>query len=183
MTLRNAKWERFAINVFKNPQWSLAKSYEAAGYKSRNHSSEMAASRLMKNDEIRMRIEELSRPVARRAGLSLEYLIPKIEAAIADAKRDGAHGSVMSGHTLLLKIAELAEERNAGEAAQYGGATDAEGILDTIRDLIGDAPAAVVAAAITSDVYAKDVDKALQLIDEIKVGLIERVSAKAVLVS
>lgn len=138
---------------------------------------------MSKNVEVKARVDEIVRPAVKRAGLSLENLIPKIEAAIADAKRDGAHGSVMSGHTLLLKIAELAEERNASEAAQYGGATTSEEVLDMIRDLIGDAPAAVVAAAITSDVYAKDVDKALELIDQIHADLLARVSGKAILVS
>jgi hypothetical protein len=183
--LRNAKWERFCLNVFQSTKtrWSLARCYEEAGYQAVGHSSEMAASRLMKNDEIRMRIAELSRPVAKKAGLSLEALTLRIGEAIDAAKADGAHGAIAQNHGLLLKIADMVRERDEAEQMQFAGATDAEGILDAIRDLVGDVVAAEVQAAITSSVYATDIGRALEIIDGIRADLLARVSATAVLVS
>ncbi|CCE04779.1 hypothetical protein BRAS3843_1130010 [Bradyrhizobium sp. STM 3843] len=137
--LQNQRWERFAINVFQSTKtrWSLAKCYREAGYRAVGHSSEMAASRLMKKDEVRMRIAELSKPVAKKAGLSLEALITRIEAAIAAAQADGAHGAVASNHSLILRIIELVEAGNADQVVFWGGAMTADEILQHIVDELG----------------------------------------------
>jgi hypothetical protein len=50
--------------------WSQALIYQKAGYRAVGHSAEMAASRLMKKDEIRQRIAELMAPAERKARFS-----------------------------------------------------------------------------------------------------------------
>jgi len=181
--LQNPKWERFAINVFQSPKtgWSIGKCYSESGYRARNHSAEQLGSQLLRNIEVRTRIEELSRPVAKKAAVSLEALISRIEAAIAAAQADGAHGAVAQNHALILKIIDMVEERSAEH--QFAGAMDFSEIMALIRDLVGDVVAAVVEAAIVGDVYSTDIDKALELIDGIRAALLARVSTKAMLVS
>jgi len=83
---------------------------------------------------------------------------------------------------LILKIIDIVEERNAAEH-RFAGAMDTTEIMTLIRELVGDEVGAVVEAAIVADVYRKDVDQALRLIDGIRADLLARVSAKAVLVS
>ncbi|WP_316216760.1 hypothetical protein [Bradyrhizobium sp. SZCCHNR3003] len=149
-TLQNPKWERFAINVFQSTKtrWSLARCYEEAGYKAVGHSSEMAASRLMKNDEVRMRITELSKPVVKKAGMSLEALVSRIEAAIVAAKADGAHGAVAQNHALILKIIDMVEERGRAEEMQFGGASTSAEIMQQIIDELGPTEAVEIAEQI-----------------------------------
>jgi hypothetical protein len=138
---------------------------------------------LSKNVEVKARIDEIVRPLAKRAGYTLDNLVSRIEAATAAAQADGAHGAVAQNHSLILKIIELVEERNAAEQYQFGGAQTAEEILSLIRDSFGDVVAAVIGAAVVGDVYANDLDKALEIIDQIRADLIARVAAKAKLVS
>jgi hypothetical protein len=182
--LRNVRWEAFANHVARSPKtrWSLSQCYRQSGFKAVGHSSEMAASRLMKKDEVATRVRELQAPTARKTGYTLEALIARIEAAIAVAQADGAHSAVASNHALILKIIDMVEERNAAEQ-QFAGAMDTSEIMELIRDLVGDVVAAVVEAAIASNVYSTDIDKALEIIDGIRADLMVRTSAKAVLVS
>jgi hypothetical protein len=180
------KQEAFAQALAKSVRngMSVADCYLSSGYRCHDrHSAETAGSRLSKNVEIQARVNEIVRPAVKRAGLSLEQLVVETEAVLRGAKEDRAFGACVSALGLLARIHEMVREQGMADAVQYGGAKWSEEILQLVRDLIGDGPAAVVAAAITSDVYSKDIDKALELIDGIRADLLARRSAKAIVVS
>jgi hypothetical protein len=68
-------------------------------------------------------------PPQNRDQLSLEALVVRIERAIANAERDGAHGAIASNHALILKIIEMVNEQNAAEH-QFAGAMTADQIME-----------------------------------------------------
>jgi hypothetical protein len=160
----------------------MSAAYRAAGYKGTGQGMWAAASRLLSYDEVRMRVAELSAPAAKKASLSLESLLTEVERVLRDAEADKLHHVRLQALGLILRIHELVRDQGVAER-QFAGAMDTSEIMALIRDLVGDVVGAVVEAAIVSDVYSKDIDKALEIIDGIRADLIDRVSAKAKLVS
>ena len=161
--LRNTKWERFAVNVFQIPRshWSVARCYTEAGYKAVGHSAEQLGSQLLRNLEVRARIEELSRPVAKKAGLSLEALTLRIGEAIDAAKADNAHGAIAQNHGLLLKIADMVRERDEAEQMQFAGASTANEILQHLIDELGPHDAIEICTVIIEAARARLADQAV----------------------
>jgi hypothetical protein len=105
--------EAFVRNVFQSPKtgWSQAACYEAAGYKTTGHSSETNASRMLKDAEVKMRLNEMAQPAVRRAQVSIEALLNELDRTIADARADRAHGAVVAAIALITKIAAMLHER------------------------------------------------------------------------
>jgi hypothetical protein len=75
-------------------------------------------------------------PPQNRDQLSLEALVVRIERAIANAERDGAHGAIASNHALILKIIEMVNEQNAAEH-QFAGAMTADQIMELMIGELG----------------------------------------------
>jgi hypothetical protein len=151
--------EAFVQYVIRSPKtrWSQAQCYEAAGYRTTGHGSETAASRLLKNVEVKMRVQQLSRPAARRTELSLENLIGRIGSAIEAAERDGAHGAIASNNALLLRIVDMVRNEGMGE---FAGAKDANEIMDILLDEMSMAEALALADQIREAALARASDLA-----------------------
>jgi hypothetical protein len=92
--LRNQKHENFSQLTLQGAKygWTQAEIYKRAGYHATGHSAEMAASRLMKKDEIQRRIAELGEPAVKKTRATVDTL-----AAQFDAVFDGAMGSAQFG--------------------------------------------------------------------------------------
>jgi hypothetical protein len=183
--LANVKQERFAVYVSQRPRtgWSLARCYTEAGYKANAHSAETCASRMLKKVELELRVRELMEPVVQKSRLTIDFLLTELERTLRDAREDRAHGACVQALALVAKVHEMIAEREAVDHHQFGGAMDSEEILGAIRNEYGDAVAAIIGAAVAGDVYANDLDKALEIIDRLRADLIARVAARAKLVS
>ena len=92
--LHNLKHENFCQLTLQGAKygWTQADIYKRAGYRATGHSAEMAASRLMKKDEIQRRIAELGEPAVKKTRATVDTL-----AAQFDAVFDGAMGSAQFG--------------------------------------------------------------------------------------
>lgn len=83
-------------------------------------------------------LEQLGKPVAKRAQVSIEALVERIGRAITAAERDGAHGAVASNHALLLKIVEMVRnDDRAGSLAEFSGLQDEAQVVGAIIDELG----------------------------------------------
>ena len=74
--LQNMRRERFAQNIAKGLPNGPA--YAAAGYKAKSHSADVAASRLLKNDDIRARIAELTAPALAQTEATVERVLQEL---------------------------------------------------------------------------------------------------------
>lgn len=126
----NTRQEAFVRGVVRGK--SQRRAYVDAGYAARGDSADACASRMLSSARVKRRVKQIAQPVVRKAQLDLEALIIRIEAAIADARRADAHGPVMAGHSLLLRIAELVAEQDTVNEPQFGGAQTAAEIRDML---------------------------------------------------
>jgi hypothetical protein len=90
---------------------SIAECYESAGYKTTGHGSEVNASRLLKDAEIRSRLDELSRPIVKKMAFTLETLSAEVAATIKDARAKGQNSVVVRALELGAKLHGLLTER------------------------------------------------------------------------
>jgi hypothetical protein len=92
--LHNLKHENFCQLTVRGVAQGLSQAqiYQMDGYKAEGHAAAMAASRLMKKDEIRVRLAELTAPAERKTRTTVDSL-----AAQFDAVFDGAMGSAQFG--------------------------------------------------------------------------------------
>ena len=74
--LKNMRHERFAQNTAKG--MNAGPAYAAAGYKAKSHSADVAASRLLKNDDVRTRIAELTAPALAETGVTVERVLQEL---------------------------------------------------------------------------------------------------------
>jgi phage terminase small subunit len=74
MNTLSAKQQRFVEEYLKDPQ-NLTAAYKRAGYKACGHSAEVAASRLLKNVEIKAAIVEAQKEIRKETLVSVAYVI------------------------------------------------------------------------------------------------------------
>jgi hypothetical protein len=161
--------ERFCQEIVKGLKNGVnyTEAYKRSGYRGTDHVAEVGGSRLMSQDEVRMRIAEISRPAVRQSQLSLENLISRIERAIQEAAADRAHGAVAANHNLILKIIEMVQANDAGYAIG-GGNKSASEIMDILLDDLGVDGALEMADRIREAALARASDCA-QLVPSVKV--------------
>jgi hypothetical protein len=144
--------------------WSQATIYQKAGYRATGHSAEMAASRLMKKDEIRNRINELTAPAARRAGVTTESLLNELETTINDARSDGQHSVVVNALTLSAKLVGLLRDRvEVGTPGSFDACTTEADVVAAFLD-------------------GQTVDEALGTLDEMKALIVDYVANHATMI-
>jgi hypothetical protein len=138
--LRPPRRELFVQNLIKSAKngMNYTEAYIAAGYKGRGHTAEVGASRLMSRDEVKMRIDELTRPVVRKTRVSIESLLNELEITIQDARADGQHGTVVAALTLSAKLVGLLRDRiEVGRADEFAGLSTEEVVDKMIEDIGG----------------------------------------------
>ncbi len=104
--LKNARWERFAQNIAKG--MAIGKAYTAAGYKAKGHTATVNGARLLRNADIKARIEFLQ-------GADADQIIE-----VRDAARE---------HTREA-IETLVSVMNSTEAPAAARVAASQGILD-----------------------------------------------------
>jgi hypothetical protein len=130
--------EAFVRHVFLSPKtgWSQARCYEASGYKTSGHASEANASRLLQFAEVKMRLQEMGKPVTKRAQITLEALLAELDRTIADARQDRQHSAVVAALGLITRIAQMLHERADAEP-EFAGALTSDDIADRIVEEMG----------------------------------------------
>ena len=74
--LSNLRHERFSQNLAKG--LNAGPAYSAAGFKAVRHSADVAASRLLKNVDIRARVAELMAPALERTEVTVERVLKEM---------------------------------------------------------------------------------------------------------
>jgi hypothetical protein len=134
--LRNQRHELFVQHLVRNAKngMNVTQAYIAAGYAGRGHAAEVGGSRLMRNAEVRKRIDALTAPAARRAKVTAESLLDELQTTISDAREAKQHNVVVGSLTLAAKLAGLLRERiEVSHAGPYG---DCESLDDCIDRLL-----------------------------------------------
>jgi hypothetical protein len=145
--------EAFCRNILKSVKdgTSIAQCYERAGYKTSGHASEANASRLLKDAEIKQRIDELARPAVQKTRISVESLLSELETTIADARAAKQNTVVVQALTLSAKLVGPLKEKVEIEH-NYGG--DREQILSRLEQRHGREAMDVLRAALDKADYA-----------------------------
>ncbi len=133
--LKNSRRELFAQNVIKGARngWSQAEVYLRSGYKARGHAAEVAASRLLKFDEVRMRVDELMRPAIRKSRITIESLLAELETTIADARKAKQHSVVVRSLELAARLAGLLREKiEVGSPDEFAACATKEQVVDKL---------------------------------------------------
>jgi hypothetical protein len=108
--LRNARWERFAQLIAEGlgNGSTQAKAYESAGYSTKGHSSEAAASRLLRNVEpVIRRVQELQGQTAKRKQVTRDSIIDELETARELARENKQASAMVAASTTKAKVCGL----------------------------------------------------------------------------
>lgn len=138
--LKSPRREAFAQNVAKSPKTgkTLGPCYIEAGYKARGHSAESLGSQLLKNAEVKQRIDEIMRPALKKARVSVESILAELETTIQDARAAKQHSVVVNALTLSAKLVGLLRDRiEVGGPGDFGELTTEKVIDDMITQLGG----------------------------------------------
>jgi hypothetical protein len=130
-TLKLPRREQFAQNVAKSPKTgsSLAECYVKAGYAARNHSAEQLGSQLLKNIEVRNRVDEILRPAVAKTRVTVESLIAELETTIGDARAAKQHTVVVNALGLSAKLVGLLRDKiEVGAPGAFDQATTVEDV-------------------------------------------------------
>ena len=125
--LRNQRRERFAQEIAKAK--TATEAMATAGYSDPRNST-----RLMKNDEIRRRIDELKQRGAALAEVTVASLVAELEQARALAEKLGqtsAMGQHIMGKAKLLGL--VIDRREVGQPGQFDNMTDEELLAEITR--------------------------------------------------
>lgn len=107
----NAKHERFCQAIISG--MSQRDAYKAAGFRSTNDNAiDACASRLLSTAKITSRIAELRKPAAKKARVTLDWLIEQAQEVLQAAKQDGSHAaSIAAIKELGILTGERVETR------------------------------------------------------------------------
>jgi hypothetical protein len=131
--LRSPRRELFCQTVVKNLKngGNYTDAYRQAGYRGDQRTLEVGASRLMSFDEVQMRIDELTRPAAKKARVSVESLLAELETTITDARAAKQHGTVVQALTLSAKLVGLLRDRlEVGGVGEFDQLETPEAVAD-----------------------------------------------------
>jgi hypothetical protein len=145
--------ELFVQTLIRGAKHSVTarQAYIAAGYTARDGSADACASKLLKTDKVRARLEELGRPMMKRTQVSVESLLNELERTIGDARLAGQHGVAVRALELSAKLVGLLKEKVEIEH-HYGG--DREEILDRLEQRHGREAMDILRQALDQD-YTK----------------------------
>jgi hypothetical protein len=136
--LLNQKHENFCLLTLQGARygWSQAEIYQRSGFKARGASAAMAASRLMKKDNIRLRIAELGAPIARKAATTVQSRLDELELARSGATSAEQYGAAVNAITTKARITGKLIDRH--EIAEPGGFDACQSVEDCVRLMLQD---------------------------------------------
>ncbi|MEL7224467.1 MAG: terminase small subunit [Cyanobacteria bacterium J06576_12] len=125
MSKLSEQQEKFCRNIVEG--MSQTDAYEAAGYKGDRKSLQDNASRLIGNDRIIARIEQLRKDATEDTEVTLQWLIEQAVGVLSEAREDGSHAaSIAAIKELGVLTGERVEKRQNEntnrDAAEYSRA-------------------------------------------------------------
>jgi phage terminase small subunit len=146
--LHNPKHENFCQLTLQGAKygWTQADIYKRAGYRATGHSAEMAASRLMKKDEIQRRIAELGEPAVRKTAVSVASLLDELEQARVAAHDDRQFSAAVAAIAGKARLSGLDRE-NGGTGSEF---SRCESVDDVMRVLLADQSVSEVLESLTA---------------------------------
>lgn len=166
--LKNPKHELLAHELVAAMRTGATngEAYTRSGYSTKGRSAEACVSRLLSdaNNGIARRVQELVGRGAKRAEVTVEALLNKLEDNIVAADAKGQHGAVNGAVRIMAELRGMlvnkTEIGGVGEFAEYAG-LDSDAVLErwlaTREDLHGE----------------------LAVLDMFRAGLIERIAREA----
>jgi hypothetical protein len=133
--LRNQKHENFAQLTVRGAAQGLSQAqiYQMAGYGAEGHAAAMAASRLMKKDDVRARIAELTAPAERKTRTTVDTLAAQLDAVFDGASGDRQWGAAGSAAALKAKLLGFMREKiEVGGVGAFAPST-----VDEVMESVG----------------------------------------------
>jgi len=171
--------------------WSQAEIYQRSGYTCDKASAAMAASRLIKNDQIRQRLAELNAPAVRKSRVTVESLLGELEQTIAEARQAKQFSAVNGSLALMGKLTGLLRDKiEVGSISDFDGLSTPEEVVERVRAELGDEAAELLEASVglppptpdqIIDRLIKDAGgSAAMLIDQLRelIGMVESRAAE-----
>jgi hypothetical protein len=156
--LRPHRREVFAHMAIKAAKTGKPQSwaYKQSGYNTDGNSAEAAASRLLSDVKVQMRIDELTRPAVKKTGVSVESLLLQLDETIADARKAKQHSVVVQCLSLSAKLVGLLRDRvEVGSPGDFDH-LDAAGAIEQVRLDHGEEAAKHLALAFAASTKAID---------------------------
>ena len=168
--LKNPRHEQFAQLVGKGAGygWTQGEIYQRAGFRSGGHAAEVGASRLLKNADIRRRLEELAAPAVKRTKITLETLIDQFDQVFDGAMEDRQFGAAGSAATTKARLVGYLRDRlEIGGPGEFSGCKTPEEVVDLMIENAGGAQHALQQLdEIRSMVEARAADRAFDVTPE-----------------
>lgn len=150
--LRNPRRERFCHLFVKCGVATTA--YARAGYTiGPYHSVATNGSRLLKNADVKARIEELRRHMTARTAVTVQSLAEELDEARALALRTEQPSAAVQASTVKAKLfGHLVDRKEVGKPGDFTSAESAADVLEIVRKELGDDAARVIEQAVGHDV-------------------------------
>ncbi len=160
--LKNPRHELFVQLTLEGVKLgrTQGQNYERAGFKAQGHAAEVAASRLLKNAELRTRLAELTEPAVRKTRTTVDSLADQFDAVFDAAITEKQLSAAGTAAGLKAKLLGFMRDR-----LEIGAPGDFSG-CDNVEDLV---------ARLLSEM---DSQKALQALDMLR-SLIEQSAANS----
>jgi hypothetical protein len=166
--LANIKHENFCRLIIEGAKygWTQADIYKRAGYRADGHSAEIAASRLMKKDEIRRRLAELTAPATRKARITAESLLTELEETRAGAVLAAQYGAATAAITAKAKISGILVDRlEVGGVNEFSGCQTPQEVVDKLIEQEGAAEALAQLELLHALLIGRAGDQAIEVAD------------------
>jgi len=144
--LTNPRHEAFCQQIIEGARYgrTQAQAYSRAGFRADGHSAAMAASRLMKKDDIRGRIAELTAPVVRKTRATVDTLAEQFDVVFDGAVGDAHWGAAGSAAGLKAKLLGFMREKiEIGGPGMFDPCETREQVADRMLDECGSLEAAL----------------------------------------
>ena len=134
--LKNPRWERFAQAIVDGLAngGSQAQAYEAAGYSTQGHSSESAASRLLRNVEpVIRRVQELQAETAKRKAVTRDSIVDELETAREIARENKQASAMVAASATKAKVCGLfVDKQEVGSPGDFSAAQSTSEIAEEL---------------------------------------------------
>jgi phage terminase small subunit len=150
--LKNLRRETFCQMIFEGKRfgWSQGTCYMKAGYRTTGHGAEVNAGRLLKNADIRARLVELGGNGVRRAKLTADSLIDKLDVVFDGSVQEKQYSAAGRAVETQGKLAGLMVNRHeVGAPGDFANCESTEEVLELVKEELGPETAALLAEALS----------------------------------
>jgi len=144
--LKNQRHELFANLIVQAPKSGMSNTacYRASGYTAEGNAAEVAASRLLSSDKVRLRIGELTAPVVKKTRATVETLAAQLDEVFAGASGDRQWGAAGSAAALKAKLLGFMRDKlEVGGPGSFDECQTVEQVADRMIEDAGSAAAAL----------------------------------------